>query len=367
MTTVSERKNHFQEFQGVSAYGQAKVQGGYTSFMDLLTGRYGFKEIQLQHCKPPELPHMAIDDLPEEEDTVSKAIEVSLKQGSGGINETIENLKVVESKRQAQESILSNIIEESAWNEENNWREDLFMNMQVDKIDQVANGNEDQSKQGADTDGAELNQDEENGSQPITEEELEEFLQGERKAASEGNNADIDSRYTPQIGQQFKTREDAHRFFTFYAYLAGFEVVITHTVRTISKKKNGEIYKVEMKCHRYKKEQKKTQIDELEIQVEHQIEGGKDEQRDTNVQIGTNCPVVMSIKEEHGFWKIIRLDLDHNHELSPENRNTLCCGRKYMSDMEKAMIRMLNDNNIATRYIIAILSYLRGGALALPY
>jgi hypothetical protein len=74
----------------------------------------------------------------------------------------------------------------------------------------------------------------------------------------------------------------------------------------------------------------------------------------------------MVVKEMHGVWKVIRLDLDHNHDLNPGSRNQLFSGRKYMSDMEKAMIRTLNDNNIPTRQMISILSYLRGGILALP-
>jgi hypothetical protein len=38
-----------------------------------------------------------------------------------------------------------------------------------------------------------------------------------------------------------------------------------------------------------------------------------------------------------------------------------------MTDMEKAMIRTLNDNNIPTRKMIGFMSYLRGGVEALPY
>ncbi|XP_066395795.1 protein FAR1-RELATED SEQUENCE 5-like [Miscanthus floridulus] len=37
-----------------------------------------------------------------------------------------------------------------------------------------------------------------------------------------------------------------------------------------------------------------------------------------------------------------------------------------MTDMEKGLIRMLNDNNIPTRQMVSILSYLRGGPTALP-
>ena len=56
---------------------------------------------------------------------------------------------------------------------------------------------------------------------------------------------------------EFKTRDDAHHFFSFYGFIAGFEVVVTHTTRTTSKKRNNEIYKQEMRCHRYGKESKK--------------------------------------------------------------------------------------------------------------
>ena len=41
-------------------------------------------------------------------------------------------------------------------------------------------------------------------------------------------------------------------------------------------------------------------------------------------------------------------------------------GHKYMTDMEKALIRTLNDNYIPTRKMISIMSYLIGGVTALP-
>ncbi|KAJ1265484.1 hypothetical protein BS78_08G079400 [Paspalum vaginatum] len=46
---------------------------------------------------------------------------------------------------------------------------------------------------------------------------------------------------------------------------------------------------------------------------------------------------------------------------------TLFSGHKYMNEMEKALIRTLSHNNIPTRKMISILSYLRGGVTALPY
>ncbi|XP_021321743.1 protein FAR1-RELATED SEQUENCE 5 [Sorghum bicolor] len=122
-----------------------------------------------------------------------------------------------------------------------------------------------------------------------------------------------------------------------------------------------------MRCHRYGKPSKKKtdeQEEEKQMNDEAKKKGAK---RKTNIQVKTNYPVLMEVKIENDKWKVVRLELDHNHELSPQNRNKLFSGRKYMTDMEKAMIRTLNNNNIPTRQMIAILSYLRGNVTALPY
>jgi hypothetical protein len=74
----------------------------------------------------------------------------------------------------------------------------------------------------------------------------------------------------------------------------------------------------------------------------------------------------MVVKEEDNIWRIIRLDLDHNHELYLGQSNQQFSGHKYMTEMEKSLIRTLNDNNIPTRKMISIFSYLRGGATTLP-
>ena len=41
----------------------------------------------------------------------------------------------------------------------------------------------------------------------------------------------------------FDTIDDTHHFFSLYGFIAGFEVVVTHTTRTTSKKRNNKIYK----------------------------------------------------------------------------------------------------------------------------
>jgi hypothetical protein len=102
--------------------------------------------------------------------------------------------------------------------------------------------------------------------QMLTEEEIDAFIDSEQRAAREGNNVDSNSRYTPQLGMKFESREDAHHFFHFYGFLAGFEIVNTHTTRTTYKKRNNEIFKVEMKCQSYGKARKnKTKGDVEEV------------------------------------------------------------------------------------------------------
>lgn len=100
------------------------------------------------------------------------------------------------------------------------------------------------------------------------------------------------------------------------------------------------------------------------MQINHNEKGPK---RKINVQVKTNGPVVMVVKEERGIWKITRYELDNNHPLHPNQRAQLFNGHKYMTEMEKTVIRTLNDNNIPTMKMISILSYLRGGVIALPY
>jgi hypothetical protein len=75
----------------------------------------------------------------------------------------------------------------------------------------------------------------------------------------------------------------------------------------------------------------------------------------------------MVVMEEKEKWKIIGLELDHNHPLRLDQSEQIFSAHKYMIEMGKAIIRMLNDNNIHIRKMISIISYLRRGVIALPY
>ncbi|RLN08394.1 hypothetical protein C2845_PM11G10510 [Panicum miliaceum] len=161
-----------------------------------------------------------------------------------------------------------------------NWRLDLFSNMQLEEENTQSTRNgatrglnsifsqvpmmntSDRSNEDSIANSTVLGgmcEEELNGSQEVTEEEVEAFIQSEQNAATKGNNADVNSKYTPQIGMEFENKDDAHHYFNFYAFLAGFEVVITHVSRTTDRKINNEIFKVEMKCKCHGKPTKKEQ------------------------------------------------------------------------------------------------------------
>ena len=194
-----------------------------------------------------------------------------------------------------------------------------------------------------------------NGSQELTEQEIEEFIRTEQLAASEGNNAPIDSIYTPQLDMQFDNRDAAQHFFNFYAFLAGFKVAITHTTRPTSKKRNNEVVKMEMRCTHHGKEKGPKSLEQEEADVDKDVGKKPVRKRKTSVQHKSGCPCVMMVKEEGPKWKVKTLDLDHNHDLRPGDRDNLFSGHKYMTNMEKGLIRTLNDNNILTKQMVSIL------------
>ncbi|RLN23018.1 hypothetical protein C2845_PM07G28890 [Panicum miliaceum] len=200
-----------------------------------------------------------------------------------------------------------------------NWRFDIFSNMQLHEDNRETTNIEgdkdsheersgaattdrrDKGNSNASTETSKVHEsieEEIDGSQELTEAEIEAFIESEQVAASEGNNANLNSKYTPQIGMEFKNKDEAHHFFNFYAFIASFEVVITHVSRTTDIKRNNEIFKLEMKCKCHGKPPKKkiTGEEEDEIQVDtNPTEKGP--KRRTNVQVKTNCSVVMVVKE----------------------------------------------------------------------
>jgi len=262
-------------------------------------------------------------------------------------------------------------------NEDRQWGDAIFKNMQLQQIQEPTMvEEEDQSNttsevtrtnaESSDThqvpsekqDSTETDADKE-----LTEQEIEAFIISEQIAASEGNNADLNSIYTPQLGMEFESKDAAEHFFNFYASLAGFKTVVVHVARTSSLKRDNEMIRTTVKCNRYGKPPVKKNTEQKEAQVDEQIGKKKKKPRRTNVLDKTDCQCVMVASEDKGVWRIIRLDLDHNHDLCPGQPLS---GHKYLTELEKELIRTLNDNNIPTRQMVSILSHMRGGPTILP-
>lgn len=84
----------------------------------------------------------------------------------------------------------------------------------------------------------------------LEEEDVENFLEYERIASSQEKVSEIDSQYVPHEGMEFSTSSEGHKFFNYYGYLAGFAVVIAHHARTQSRKRNNEIIRITYKCNK---------------------------------------------------------------------------------------------------------------------
>uniref|UniRef100_A0A8I7B407 SWIM-type domain-containing protein n=1 Tax=Hordeum vulgare subsp. vulgare TaxID=112509 RepID=A0A8I7B407_HORVV len=192
----------------------------------------------------------------------------------------------------------------------------------------------------------------ENENNDINEETIDEFLENERWAAEGGNDRSIDSELKPKTGMQFSTREEAQKFLNFYAFVAGFSISVVSTARTTSKKRNGEVVRVTLKCNKYG-HNTETERENLIVH------------RKSTVIAKTDCKAQMIVALKDGRWHITNLNLDHNHDLNPGSR--FFRSHVYMSDEEKALIRTMKRCNIPTRKIVAVLAYIRGGMDKLPY
>lgn len=186
----------------------------------------------------------------------------------------------------------------------------------------------------------------------LDEEDIDNFLKNEEEGHKE-----VDSRCIPHINMQFDSSDQAYDFFNFYAYQAGFSVVKTHNYKSTSKKRQGEVTKYTYNCYRYGKNS----------DGKKKKKSNTKQRRKTKVIIRTDCKCVMVVREERKVWKIIRLELNHNHELSPNTEKKFLRSHKNMTEEEKKMIKTLKECNIPIRNMIAILSFLRGGLAALPY
>lgn len=231
-----------------------------------------------------------------------------------------------------------------------------FLNKQVQNS--ANNSTEIGNQATTNVDIVESNDSDANG-EMLTEEDINNFLEQEQEEATKGNNAAIDAKYIPRVDMQFKSIKEAHDFFNFYALLAGFSVVIAHNYHSTSEKRNGEVIRVTFKCNRHGKAKSESQEEETEETVVAE--------RNNNEIKATSCNCALVISKRNLIWRITRVNLNHNHKMSPRDEVRFLKSHKNMTTEEKMMIRTLKECNIPTRHMIVILSTLRGGLTSLPY
>jgi hypothetical protein len=69
---------------------------------------------------------------------------------------------------------------------------------------------------------------------------------------------------------------------------------------------------------------------------------------------------VITLKDPNGKWFITKVELHHNHEMCAHDESKFLRSHKKMIAEEKLFIRTFTSVKLATRKIIAILTYLRG-------
>lgn len=190
----------------------------------------------------------------------------------------------------------------------------------------------------------------------------------------------IETHHVPHLDMTFQTKDEAQKFYNSYAFIAGFSVVKAGTYLSRKKEANNAVTRVTFRCN---KSGKPKEGDQLAKRKEDKSaepskkrnrkskEGTSTEpaigKRKSNTVILTGCPAAMVIKLKDTAWQVIRLNFEHNHELSPPGESRFLRSHKNMSDAEKKLIRTLNSVQIPNRKIMAILSFLRGGLSAVPF
>jgi len=82
--------------------------------------------------------------------------------------------------------------------------------------------------------------------------------------------------------------------------------------------------------------------------------------RRSNIVMRTECKVSMRVKLDSNQWKIIGVNLEHNHELAPSKwlvRFMQC--HKSMTPTEKKFIEILQNSRVPPRKVMSIFRMLR--------
>lgn len=148
----------------------------------------------------------------------------------------------------------------------------------------------------------------------------------------------------PRLGDDFYSIEEAHTFFKLYGFQSGFGVCKKTTY------KNGSVVVgCRFQCVKFRAKQEK--VNEGERFPERRRPSGN-----------SNCKVFMTVKysELTGSWRVISLQLEHTHELTPGS-SFLIPAYRYITKRFKDMLEFNSDQGLPASDNIELVLKMSGG------
>ena len=153
---------------------------------------------------------------------------------------------------------------------------------------------------------------------------------------------EIENAKEPEIGMCFASKDEAYHFFKVYARKIGFAIRKDSTYKS---RVTGLLQRQVFVCNR---------------QGRGVLNDDPGRKRRSNIVMRTECKVSMRVKLDSNQWKIIGVNLEHNHELAPSKwlvRFMKC--HKSMTPTEKKFIEILQNSRVPPRKVMSIFRMLR--------
>ena len=84
----------------------------------------------------------------------------------------------------------------------------------------------------------------------INEEDVDKFIENEKESAEQAGSG-VSTELKPEIGMEFKTREEAQQYLNMYSFSTGFSIAVVLVYHTTSKKRNNEVTRPTIKCNKH--------------------------------------------------------------------------------------------------------------------
>ncbi|OAY82811.1 Protein FAR1-RELATED SEQUENCE 5 [Ananas comosus] len=160
----------------------------------------------------------------------------------------------------------------------------------------------------------------------------------------------------PRVGLEFNSIEDGKKFYNDYAFKMGFSIRKTYHYK--SKKHDDAITSVTYCCA--KAGLSKSQTHE-KGHCQNSEGSNTPKKQFSNRRSGCKAHIVLRI-DDRGKWMITVVANEHNHELiiSP-SKSRFFRSQRAITEEQKELIHMMNEQNISTSQIMAFMQAREGG------